>query len=563
MSPAFIIGCFLAFVIITILCIYYKDRSDSLKSDVAILRRDNAFLEQQLNEHKQTVGDSTGSEFIHRMSEEYHFNLEETERNDNYVTYEFSFQGGNFMVAAGINTNALSLENSITILPYTHKNYEKLLTICHQLNRAYIYYKYWFSFRETDNTFIIYLRIDALNLTSHDFLSIINMCFTGTRLFNDAMTCSEDSSEEEKFDSLRNSYLCINAEMAHEAEIIKKRKPYAVSPNKGTIGEYLSYLFDGEEMVNLLELHVQKDDNLQIIKQRDLIEKFNLFDAVMDYSDKIPHFYSTNPVVLSLEAATNHYVFTLHPLSDNEKFATLRMTAVRTPHEYLQDYVPTATYQPQAFSMILCYLKDEIPGPNEVDDIPTTSFSKQLKHGQNLMYNQYYLQAIAVLTPVYQQLKMKISSLPNKDVELFHSTCYSLGFCYMSIRNYEKAFFYLHIVFNCRMYTYSMALVNCLTDSHDVRVFNYIDLLFGEIDEAIKEIDNNDDRGTEEMMDHRERLVDFYAFLQRRKGDALIHSGNLTQAEQIFKTLLDHDKSHDYAERQLKHIESLKHNTNK
>lgn len=57
---------------------------------------------------------------------------------------------------------------------------------------------------------------------------------------------------------------------------------------------------------------------------------------------------------------------------------------------------------------------------------------------------------------------------------------------------------------------------------------------------------------------HRERLVDYYAFLQRRLGYSQINFGYLDDAESTFKDLLEHEKSRDYAEHELQYIESLR-----
>ena len=60
------------------------------------------------------------------------------------------------------------------------------------------------------------------------------------------------------------------------------------------------------------------------------------------------------------------------------------------------------------------------------------------------------------------------------------------------------------------------------------------------------------------MMEQRERLVDYYAFLQRRRGYSQINFGYSDDAKETFKQLLDHEGSRAYAEQELKYIEKIR-----
>ena len=210
--------------------------------------------------------------------------------------------------------------------------------------------------------------------------------------------------------------------------------------------------------------------------------------------------------------------------------------------------------------MRLCYVKTELPESERQEDreLPSTNLAKQLSHGHQLMQQHGYIQAVAVLTPVFHTLKPKFFDLKDNEKEMFFSACFDLGFCYTELRQYEKAYYYLDLANGCNRFDYSQEYFNCLANGQDIRVFRELSKETDAISKRIEEIDKDDDRGTESMMEQRNRLVDYYAFLQRRRGYSQINFGYLDDAKETFKQLLDHEGSRAYAEQELKYIEELR-----
>ena len=62
------------------------------------------------------------------------------------------------------------------------------------------------------------------------------------------------------------------------------------------------------------------------------------------------------------------------------------------------------------------------------------------------------------------------------------------------------------------------------------------------------------------MQEHRDQLIDYMAFLRRRRGYAQINFGYLDDAKETFESLLNHEGSREYAEQEIAYIETLKKN---
>ncbi len=565
MSPFIVIGCILAIAALTGLCFYYRNRIDNLSISNGILKRRNDTLEEKFEamDALPVRKAINAQDFLLEMGRKHQFKVEEINRDDLWITNVFTYQGGRFVCFTGANDSELMLYfRRMAVLPYTPENYEKVRTICSRMTDNYRHGKVVYEYNDAENKLYIETRIGTIYPTEEAFMYFLDFSFEVRAQLERELNSSEQMTEEEYLDQRREEWMLISSEQAHEATVIKERKPHTTEPNHGTLGEYLSYLFNGEKTEDLLSLRIQTAQGITQICQRDRIAKFDVLGSAVTGVGEDAQFASDEPVVLTVDAVTNNYIFTLHPIKACKEFLTVRMTAVCTPHEFLQDYVPDATYEPQAVSLLLCYVKTELPEVKDEDapEQPTISISKQVRHGRKLMQQNCYLQAIAVLTPVNKQLKSRYFNLKDKEKDLYFSTCYYLGFCYTDLRLYEKAFYYLHIANGCNRFDYSQEYINCLAECRDIRVFNVLDKELEAIKKLIDEIDQSDDRGTEKMVEHREQLVNYYAFLQRRRGYSQINFGYLDDAEQTFKHLLDHEGSRKYAERELQYIETLKNN---
>ena len=562
MSPLFIIFGILAIIIPVGLCIFYKNKIDELTTDNSILKKRYDTLEERFNAEDANDTSATASawEFIQRVGRNHQFEVHEMKSGDDWVEFSFSYQDGAFTGYAGTKDHELTLHYPCYFgIKRTPESFEKVRTLCQRATREFRFIKVLYTYHEQSNELDMHFLIEVPNVSEEAFMDYLKRCFSKADIIRQTLNGGHMSTEVESQDFARQERMLVDAEMQHKSKTRKQKNPLAPEPNHGTLREYIAYLFNGEDVEDMLALRIQDSKTTKYIRERDIIANFDILGAVVKGAGEEAEFADFEPVVLTLDAVKNHYVITLHPLKSRKDYLSVRMTAVCTPHEFLQDYVPNATYEPQAISMLLCYVKTELPAIEEDDEeLPTTSNSKQVYHGRQLMQQNYFAQAISVLTPINKQLRANYFKLSKKDQDLYFSTCYYLGFCYTDLHLYEKAHYYLSTAQDCNRFDYSQEYINCLAECHDPRVFKAIDDEIQATRAQLDQIDKDEDRGSEEMMSHRERLVDYYAFLQRRRGYSQINFGYLDDAADTFKHLLEHEGSREYAEHELKYIETLK-----
>ncbi|NDW12373.1 hypothetical protein D0T50_05650 [Bacteroides sp. 214] len=176
------------------------------------------------------------------------------------------------------------------------------------------------------------------------------------------------------------------------------------------------------------------------------------------------------------------------------------------------------------------------------------SVAYNLYWGKILFRDKRYYEALLHLENVYYMSQKEYHIMNDSDKEVFYEICYLIGFCYCELKQYQHAYFFLDITFRAtKSIMYAYEYINCLTNSNDFRALMAIDYLM----ERIKQNNNE-----EEEIDPA--TISFFHFLRRRKGYALINSGYLDEAEEIFKAMLDEPENKDYALGELAYIQQLK-----
>ena len=149
----------------------------------------------------------------------------------------------------------------------------------------------------------------------------------------------------------------------------------------------------------------------------------------------------------------------------------------------------------------------------------------------------------------YRALAATYDAKEGEDNHAFFETCYLIGCCLSALGQYEKAYFYLEMVMPLHRLSYTEAYVNCLVNAGDLRAIGVID---GMLDEIQKGDGDDDD---EQPAPH---MLDFVAFLRRRKAYALVSRQRYDEAEQLLKPMLDEPGSCDYAIGELAYIQRKK-----
>ena len=189
----------------------------------------------------------------------------------------------------------------------------------------------------------------------------------------------------------------------------------------------------------------------------------------------------------------------------------------------------------------------------EMLDMETLITDKNLYWGHRKMQEKRYLEAILYLERVYKKLSNEylLKGLTEEELNIFSHTAYMLGYCYIELEIFEKAFFYLDIAIGySNSISYKNEYINCLCNSKDIRALAVINGYIGHFDEIKKERE----------LTYNE--FSFYLFLFRRKVYIFIDMQKYDIAEELAKELLKIDPENEIMKNELEYINRIKAQSN-
>ncbi|MDD7530612.1 MAG: hypothetical protein PUK16_06650 [Prevotellaceae bacterium] len=177
------------------------------------------------------------------------------------------------------------------------------------------------------------------------------------------------------------------------------------------------------------------------------------------------------------------------------------------------------------------------------------SVAGYLYRGHKLFLNRRYAEAVPFLDAAFRQLHPRYHKLKAAQKEQFMNVCYYIGFCYMQLEDYTRAYYYLDILSGSNRILFAQELVNCLVNAGDLRALNYINGLIEQID--LRHDDDDDDDEPDD------RYTDFYHFLERRKAYVLIELSRFDEAKELLQRMLDEPANSDFAIRELAYLQNI------
>ena len=141
-----------------------------------------------------------------------------------------------------------------------------------------------------------------------------------------------------------------------------------------------------------------------------------------------------------------------------------------------------------------------------------------------LLEQKRYFDALIQFRKVYEVLKLLHDGDYNE--ELYCDTCWSLGYCYSELQQYEKAYYYLNVFSDtdkCFKLQYITEYINCLCNNNDGRATGLIQYWIQKL-QAKKELSSDDNT--------------LYLFLFRRLAYMLIEMKDYDSAEELLKNML-------------------------
>ena len=545
--------------------IVQQDTIRRMKSENATLRSRIAGQEDAMEgERSKNPHLCSGVEIIEAFCKDKQCELTSYEEENDTTKvryYRFKYQGGNFVCEAGVDDGEVLLRlYFIHSVPYSAENLKNVMTVCKILNDKYKYGKLEYSYNKEDNEIDLHIYVDSISPSADQIDYYIGLCFAMAAEARDMLSKPHLPSEEDFIRHQREQQMILEGEIAHQQPFPANARNI---PRVGDLRHLMTIFFRQEEEVeDMLSMTVVRDTETLHIVQRDKIAHFNVFSTMID-GEGAEAQMRTTPAVISLETTFRHYTFTLHPVLDSKDTIYIRLTALMVPYDNLQHDMPEGAFVPQSVSVLMTYdrdaektmehyrLRDEIQKkPNNIKAL--------YEYGHQLVLEKRFTEAVIALTPLFRTMRHDFFNASEERRELFFDLCYDIGYCYTDLRQYEMAFYYLSLAHSQNRIDYSIEYFNCLGNSEDIRIFRELAAERRLVERLVGEIDDSDESSTEENVQRREQLVNYRAFLRRRYGYALINNNMLDAAEEVFKSLLDHAPSHDYAQHELDYIAQLK-----
>ena len=271
----------------------------------------------------------------------------------------------------------------------------------------------------------------------------------------------------------------------------------------------------------------------------------------------------------SISRRDNTIIIHLRGCGAGEDTFFIRASIIVPVFGYENDKVYARTKnQPQVISVVFAY--DETPPEQKIAEYEAVYHSamEKIRKQETLDFDEYciatqirtdigqdfywgnkalkenrFWDAIVYFENVYYALQGNWLSndMSNESQDMFFHTCYLLGFCYAEMKLWEKAIFYLDIVFPLDNASYKMEYINCLVNSGDFRAI----LVIQKELERVSHSDVNE-------------APEYYAFLRRRWVYMRIEMNDLDYAEKMLKEMLKEKGNKEFAQIELEHISRLR-----
>ena len=406
----------------------------------------------------------------------------------------------------------------------------------------------------------------------------------------------KEEQKEDFIDKLSRQEF-IKAETKFRHNNIRKF-PRSNKENPATLGFILETLFDIRKE-DLYWMHIFSSDfyrsntDDRIIDDKDKIWDYNLFDAIIcmnDMGESISKEGQNTTITIRYDKAyykredrescedksilynDNSIILFLRNISASGEGTRYMRVSVMIPDFVSDDDMRASRSKnsPQTMSFVLAWdetdptdrlgkyqqLFDSLVEKNKngqelTEDenlIMTTcmhrrSIGSDFGYAKWLLEEKRYFDALIQFMKVYDVLKLLHEGDYNEEV--YCDTCWSLGFCYSELQQYEKAYYYLNVfsdVDKCFKLQYVTEYINSLCNNNDGRAMRLIQYWIQKLQEK-KELSEDD--------------TTLYLFLLRRMAYLLIEMKDYDVAEDLLKGLLKF-KQRDTVEFAIQELEYLK-----
>ena len=514
----------------------------------------------------------------------------------------FDYQSGHFQALLTKDSEVVTLRY-LFIYTTELEKLQVVRTVCNSLSTRVDMLKLVYSLGREKNEVYVHILADiplsagAAGLKEL-FKEVLTRCFSTQFLFmrefdEEVKRCKETGTEDFE-NSLavhkRALFLLREQEFSHQSAEAGLRSDAGQAL---TLGRLLSVVFN-RTGVSLSKLVVtDADGRVQVLTEN--LQEYDLLSFFIEFgSEGSEPTFKESDVMMQVSFSTpdgirNILLISLRPDGCTDTTCYVRVTCcIPALGTNINVSLGSENNQPHTFSLLVAYdlrpaekqlqefeymwqdAKDKIVAGKEEEmsneqwlmaGADNVNVAQALYRGSQLMHSGRYYEALLYLENAYDGLQSRFYALGNSQKERFYELCYYIGFCYCELRLYERAYYYLDIVFQLNRIAYTQEYVNCLANAGDFRALYVIDRLLAELQKT----ENGKEADEEEEDEPKEdaSLRNFINFLRRRRGYVLIELGRLDEAEEIFKAMLDEPGNSDYALEELAYIQRLKEEVDK
>lgn len=543
-------------------------------------------------ENKKYDSNTSTTEIIKDLLKSMNCEFELKNTENDAVSIDFSFQGGNFSIDIAKNNSLIKI-----FYLFLHETSTKNLSIvrhlCNQLNINSRMPKFIYSIDDVKNKIYIHIYTCALFINDipdlkNYFENLLTGNFELQRIFSYKFKELEkesgptyDDIEENNSNWRRQLFLLREHEIMHQQGEADARYNETECL---TVGQLLKTVY-GHRNITPVSMRVVTDEEMSTISDQDAVVTFDLIDAILDLENHDKPILKNKLVTLiitcrqistSKKESCRLVTVTLTPEGESDHSVYFRLSTSLTAMNINKMVAQSkANNTASAYSMIIAYdfasPKQKLAEFNYMcEDAVSKLKNKQISelseeqqllimcNNANPSYNLYwgkklyldgrYYEALLHLENGFFELQARFNQMSKSQKNVFFELCYLIGYCYCELKQYQRAYYFLDALPQLNNIVYTQEYINCLTNAKDYRALAVIDNLLTFIS---KDTDTDD----EEV---NEALSSFLNFLRRRKAFVHIDLGELTEAEKIYTQMLDEPENIDYALNELAYIQKLK-----
>lgn len=163
--------------------------------------------------------------------------------------------------------------------------------------------------------------------------------------------------------------------------------------------------------------------------------------------------------------------------------------------------------------------------------------------GKKCFRQQCYLQALGYYFYIFRYYQTHWKEFSERGREEYYVICYHIGFVYLTLGYFEKAYYYLTNAKKNSSVNAIRDFINCLIAIKDTGTIEYIYSMVSLVSTQINMY--GDEKGV---------LFPLYHFLRRRAVQVLINLRYYSQARELLYQMLGEEENREFAERELQYL---------